>query len=412
MDDIFINDLRKALNSLYDLNHLRQNPLCQVFTDGNPFDASLWLQHVLEDAISALKPKKGETPGSYAWETYELLSLRYLQQFSQKEVADQLGVSVSQMNRVQQKALETLAAYLWEKFKLANRVKDEGKTEQIAAETPESPAPADADLAWMAVASREKVADLGVHLQGALAIIQPFLAKYTVTLETPLLPVPIEVLVYPMALRQILLNLLAITIPLMATGRITLTIARPDKGVALHLDGHQFLGAAAVLTEDQKTNLDIAANLTRLSGGKLDFQSDENGIQVCLQLPVRASLPILVIDDNLDTLRLLQHYLADTRYRLVSTSDPQQAIPMAESSAAQAIVVDVMMPRIDGWTLLQKLHNHPVTANIPVIICSILRQEELAESLGASAYLRKPINQAEFLALLDRLTADAASGLC
>ena len=127
-----------------------------------------------------------------------------------------------------------------------------------------------------------------------------------------------------------------------------------------------------------------------------------------MYLPLRASLSILVIDDSLDSLHLLEHYLADTRYRLVSTNDPQQAIPMAEGSAARVIVVDLMMPRIDGWTLLQRLHNHPVTANIPVIICSILRQEELAQSLGASAYLRKPINQAEFLALLDRLT-DAVS---
>ena len=135
MDEIFINDLRKALNSLYDLNHLRQNPLCQVFGDGDPFDASFGLQHVLEEAIAALKPKKEETQGTYAWETYELLALRYLQQFSQKEVADQLGVSLSQMNRVQQKAVETLAAYLWEKYNLASRVKHEEKTAETAAET-------------------------------------------------------------------------------------------------------------------------------------------------------------------------------------------------------------------------------------------------------------------------------------
>jgi len=408
MDETFINDLRKALNSLYDLNHLRQNSLCRIFAVGNPFDASLRLQHVLEDAIAALKPNKGETQGTYVWETYELLSLRYLQQFSQKEVADQLGVSLSQMNRVQQKALETLAAYLWEKYNLANRVKLEEKSGETAPWTAEQLAEPDTDLAWMAVPSREKIADLGGHLEDTLAIIQPFLTKYAVVLDVPVKPVFTEVLVYPMALRQILLDLLTIAIPMMSIGQISLSIVRQANGVVLHLEGHKSLPGAVMLSEDQKTNLGIAANLTRLSGGKLDFQSDEYGLQVSLYLPLRASLSILVIDDSLDSLHLLEHYLADTRYRLVSTNDPQQAIPMAEGSAAQVIVVDLMMPRIDGWTLLQRLHNHPVTANIPVIICSILRQEELAQSLGASAYLRKPINQAEFLALLDRLT-DAVS---
>lgn len=110
-----------------------------------------------------------------------------------------------------------------------------------------------------------------------------------------------------------------------------------------------------------------------------------------MRLPTRASLPVLVIEDCLDTIRLLERYVADTRYCLVSTNDPQQAISMVESSAPRVILIDVMMPRVDGWTLLQRLRNHPLTANIPVVICSILRQEELALSLGASAYLRKPM---------------------
>ncbi len=129
----------------------------------------------------------------------------------------------------------------------------------------------------------------------------------------------------------------------------------------------------------------------RRRGGHLSFQLDEHRVQATLRLPTRASLPVLVIEDSLDTIRLLERYVADTRYCLVSTNDPQQAISMVESSAPRVILIDVMMPRVDGWTLLQRLRNHPLTANIPVVICSILRQEELALSLGASAYLRKPM---------------------
>ena len=75
----------------------------------------------MEDAIGELKLRIKKSPSTHAREIYELLSLRYLQQFSQKEVADQLSISVSHMNRIQQKALEDLAAYLWIKYTLQEK---------------------------------------------------------------------------------------------------------------------------------------------------------------------------------------------------------------------------------------------------------------------------------------------------
>ncbi len=113
MDQTFIPELRKALNNMYDLNYLRGSPLNKWFGLDNPFDSPLRLQQILEDAIGELKLRIKKSPSTHAREIYELLSLRYLQQFSQKEVADQLSISVSHMNRIQQKALEDLAAYLW-----------------------------------------------------------------------------------------------------------------------------------------------------------------------------------------------------------------------------------------------------------------------------------------------------------
>jgi CheY-like chemotaxis protein len=68
-------------------------------------------------------------------------------------------------------------------------------------------------------------------------------------------------------------------------------------------------------------------------------------------------------------------------------------------------MVDVMMPQVDGWEVLGQLREHPLSSHIPIVVHTILAQEELALSLGASAFLRKPVTRQDFLAALDRLIA-------
>ncbi len=63
-----------------------------------------------------------------------------------------------------------------------------------------------------------------------------------------------------------------------------------------------------------------------------------------------------------------------------------------------------MMPDMDGWEALGRLRQHPLTQHVPVIICTILYEQELALSLGASGYLRKPFTREAFLAALDQLS--------
>jgi CheY-like chemotaxis protein len=67
-----------------------------------------------------------------------------------------------------------------------------------------------------------------------------------------------------------------------------------------------------------------------------------------------------------------------------------------------------MMPDIDGWNLLQELKEDPDTRDTPVIICSIIEEEEKGFSLGASDYLVKPIQESDILGALNRLNGDGA----
>jgi CheY-like chemotaxis protein len=129
-----------------------------------------------------------------------------------------------------------------------------------------------------------------------------------------------------------------------------------------------------------------------------------------LTLPIVEGVPILVIDDNADTLRLLQRYLSGTRYHFMGARDPEQALAMTKQTMPRVIVMDVMMSGVDGWELLGRLRTHPATRNVPVIVCTILPHEPLALTLGAAGFLRKPVSRDAFLAALNRHAGSPSKG--
>jgi len=111
---------------------------------------------------------------------------------------------------------------------------------------------------------------------------------------------------------------------------------------------------------------------------------------------------VLVIDDNADWLVLLQRYAAGSHYQVVGTRDPATARSLVEKVQPAVIFLDVMMQGIDGWQILSELRHEPVTSRLPIIICTILPVEDLALSLGATAFLHKPVTQDQFLQILDQ----------
>ena len=121
-----------------------------------------------------------------------------------------------------------------------------------------------------------------------------------------------------------------------------------------------------------------------------------------ISVPAKERIPVLVIDDNADTLRLLERYLSNSRYRFLGTPDPAQAVDLAEKQSPRIIVLDVMLPGVDGWELLGRLRQHPKTCDIPTIVCTILPQEQLALDLGATEFIRKPVSRQALLSALDR----------
>jgi signal transduction histidine kinase/CheY-like chemotaxis protein len=114
-------------------------------------------------------------------------------------------------------------------------------------------------------------------------------------------------------------------------------------------------------------------------------------------------LTLLAVDDDPQITRLYERYLAPQGYMVVSCTDPRQAVAKAKTLKPFAITLDVMMPEKDGWQVLKDLKNDPATKDIPIIVCSILEEEEKGFSLGASEYLVKPFLREDLITAISRL---------
>lgn len=111
---------------------------------------------------------------------------------------------------------------------------------------------------------------------------------------------------------------------------------------------------------------------------------------------------ILVVEDDLKSSELMQIYLTQAGYEVDYAYDGLQAVEKAEQIKPMIILLDIMLPKLDGWAVLQELRSREATADIPVIIVSMVDNSELGFALGAIDYLMKPIDKENLLAHLKK----------
>ncbi len=110
---------------------------------------------------------------------------------------------------------------------------------------------------------------------------------------------------------------------------------------------------------------------------------------------------ILVINNDTDTCESLHSWLTDAGYNVVCAVDGQQGFVLADELIPDAIILDVMLPDQDGWTVLQKLKAIPRVSQVPVILLSVTEESDRAYQLGVTDYMLKPIDHLHLLSLLD-----------
>ena len=122
---------------------------------------------------------------------------------------------------------------------------------------------------------------------------------------------------------------------------------------------------------------------------------------------------VLVVDDHTDSRTICGIILARNGYEVLSAADGERGLDLAREERPAAIILDIALPRMDGWTVLEELRKDPSTASIPIVMCtahSLDSYRVRALGLGCAAFLVKPCSPQAILEAVQRcLSAPSAS---
>jgi CheY-like chemotaxis protein len=252
-------------------------------------------------------------------------------------------------------------------------------------------------------------------------------------------------------LKQSLINLLSNAAKFTQNGRVTLALSRvqagsgparitfhvSDTGIGMNEEQLGRLFQAFTQADTSTTRhyggtglgLTITRHFANMLGGTIQVTSKagegSSFIMVLPDHPVQApaataeavsvaaegngsGLTVLVVDDDPTVHDLLAATLAKEGHRVLHARDGAEALDILRKTPPDIVTLDVMMPKVDGWSVLGVMKSDPALDHIPVIMITIVDDRNLGYSLGASEFMTKPIDRSRLLSLVQRFAGHEA----
>jgi len=406
--------VREALVSMYDPVALRKSALHGALTTrGNRLDGPD-LVDFLVTAIESLRPTASAPLHTHGLRRYRYLWLRYVECRSHAAIAEDLGMSLRHASRIHQEALEELSASV---FAMATIRADSASAESTLPparrrfadlRSAMSSGEYSAELADIAALPTESGVSVVELVRGIEAVARRFVESHGAQLTLDLDPDLPLVRVNRVVLRQILLNLLVVVVEgLTGAGServIRLTSERLAASVDLHIQVPRStigLAGPGVAIDGSLPQYRSAETLAHGQGVRIS--TDQGRLNVAISLPRGDPCRVLLVDDNPDVGDLFGRMLERTAYELVHVRTARRALAQVRDISPHIILLDIVMPGHDGWEILNLLKSDSHTERIPIVVCSVLPDRELALTLGADDFLAKPVTRGALRALLNRL---------
>jgi signal transduction histidine kinase/DNA-binding response OmpR family regulator len=297
-----------------------------------------------------------------------------------------------------------------------------------------------------------EVVPIAPMMKDLVSTIEPLAAKNGNKIVLDLPPDATHVRADPMRLRQILLNLASNASKFTDKGTVTVRVRRhaiddipwidfavTDTGIGMNEQQVARLFQDFVQADSSTTRkyggtglgLAISRRLTRMMGGDILVASKPGeGSSFTVRLPdqiagaaeEREPAPaaqtatagsdeeplVLVIDDDPTVCDVTRRFLGREGFDVVTAKGGKEGLRLAKELHPCAITLDVMMPDLDGWTVLAALKGDPELADIPVVLMTILDEKQRGYALGAVDYMVKPVDRSRLTALLRQLCAGPA----
>jgi PAS domain S-box-containing protein len=284
--------------------------------------------------------------------------------------------------------------------------------------------------------------ELGQLIDEVRATVEPLARTKSVALNIVLAP-ELRLVADPAKVRQMLLNLISNAIKFTPSGgridirrrriEALIEISVTDTGIGiaeedlgrLFTEFQQLDAGRGQRQEGTGLGLALTKRFAELHGGRVSVESKlGKGSTFTLHLPIqppmrRAPAPVtpaptaeidltrplvLVVDDNPEAAEILVHHLDTGGFRTALARNGLEALKMARDLNPAAITLDILLPEIDGWEVLNRLKADETTRNIPVVVVSVVDNAALGSALGAFDYFVKPVDGNALLSRLGEYT--------
>jgi CheY-like chemotaxis protein len=365
--------------------YLASHPLMARLEAVTPADGPLrveQLRALLSQLVASLRPQESIPSADPSWRPYRVIQRRFGDGLGASEVGDDLGLSVRQVQREQRRGLQAMARSLVAMLEDASESSAAGPADALASEIER-------------VSDDSVVYDAREPTQAGVQAVRPLLDRSGTQLELDLASLPMLVSGSPVVHKQLVIAAASYALRCAGARRLRLGLARSARYVVLSLVAVQTRPSQDTVAEAPPSEL---VALVEHLCASIDVGEQGTTWYMHVRLPAVGSEPVVaLVDDNQDLASLFGRYLTGHGYRLMVVPSADRALEQLAHDPADVIVLDIMMRGTDGWELLRQLKAAEDTARIPVVICSVLNQPELAETMGAVAYLCKPVTRRQLL---------------
>ncbi len=382
--------LSEALNNLYNPGYEPEPALQRllgVSTCGG-------LRETLSSLIAGLVPDSACPRDAPVRRYHDILRHRFIEGWTLERTAEELGISVRHLSRQQRQAIAWLTRLL------------------IQGPQPDG-------QPWMAEVRREldvfmdkspgTIASVKDVLDRVLQVATPLAASRQTTLVASKVPPDLLVAAPAAFVEQALLVTIDRMTAHQAGGFLSAKATIEAEGETVDDQVRIRITLSPPRTDDEPSDYLVDELLSRQHATRAWFVTESEAI--CeLSLPVTRPAVVLLIEDNEDLYYVYDRYTRGTPYRILHAGDPSDIAHVLRTAHVEIVVLDIMLPDADGWQILTHLHQNPETRSIPVVVCTVVRAQELAEALGAAAYLPKPVRRDEFITALDRVRSRRLPG--
>jgi len=402
-------EIREALTHLYDPDY---QPSAALFAliDCPQGSVSVFQGKIIQ-MIEALEPVASTPSTAASRQAYEILYNRYVLGLTQEETAARLLMSRSSVQRAQRTALHILA-----QVALAQHAQDKGiaggaqvsaqcsfRVEPQDMQAQDWPSQAKLELASVQAHDPNTLSDAAEAISDVLELTRVVTSRRDVRVDVGFVQPRLMVAIHPSVLRQMLITALERLTRYVPGGYLTIDAGLENGDV-------RFTVMGTLTSQELPSERDFVRDILVPEGASIQLQTRDDHVFLSVTLPSSGKVSVLVVDDNPDIARLYRRYTDGTSYSIFHTTEGKKLFQIVPTVAPDIIVLDVMLPDINGFSLLTRLREDPGTRSIPVVVCTVVKEEEIALSLGAARYLQKPVRPREFTQVLDEVLSRASTG--